>query len=373
MYHPAIFAILCSLLMTSLTTAQSFDPPPVKRPNEKTMELIQHRLIKLREAVEKLPKSLAEHVRADVEIYRKAAEWMVNHQEFYHADAGKWTLTTLEQGLQRASEAAAGKSSWTDAKPRMVARGYYSKIDGSVQPFAVQYPVGYQDNANKKWRLDIHLHGRDGSISEAKFLAQHAGTRDTPKDQDFVFIDIYGRGNNAFRWAGETDVYEVLEHFLKSEKEQGRDRIDLHRVVLRGFSMGGAGTWHVGLHRPDRFCVIGPGAGFTNTHGYIKNLPNPLPAYQESCLHIYDAVDYAENAFNVPIVAYSGENDPQKAAADNIEAQLKKLKIDTMTHLIARNSSTNSRRNGSRKQQRNGPSMRVKEKAGRLIPNMFGS
>ena len=55
------------------------------------------------------------------------------------------------------------------------------------------------------------------------------------------------------------------------------------------------------------------------THGYIGKLPNPLPDYQERCLKIYDAVGYAENAFEVSIVAYSGEKDPQKAAADNIE------------------------------------------------------
>ena len=53
--------------------------------------------------------------------------------------------------------------------------------------------------------------------------------------------------------------------------------IDKDRVVLRGFSMGGAGTWHLGLHRPDNWCVLGPGAGFTSTHGYIRDLPPELP------------------------------------------------------------------------------------------------
>ena len=71
--------------------------------------------------------------------------------------------------------------------------------------------------------------------------------------------------------------------------------------------MGGAGTWHIGLRHPDRFAVLQPGAGFTTTHGYIAKLPDPLPRYQEKCLRIYDAYRYAENAFNVPIVAYSGE------------------------------------------------------------------
>ena len=55
------------------------------------------------------------------------------------------------------------------------------------------------------------------------------------------------------------------------------------------------------------------------------NLPKELPDYQEKCLRIYDAVDYAENAFNVPVVAYSGEIDAQKKAADNIENLLKNV------------------------------------------------
>jgi hypothetical protein len=80
----------------------------------------------------------------------------------------------------------------------------------------------------------------------------------------------------------------------------------------------------------------GAGAGFTTTHGYAPDLPDKLPAYQEACLHIYDAVDYALNALNVPVVAYSAGKDPQKKAADNIEAILKKRGI-AMDHLIAPN------------------------------------
>ena len=110
--------------------------------------------------------------------------------------------------------------------------------------------------------------------------------------------------------------------------------LDPTRSVLRGFSMGGAGTWHLGLHHPDQWCVISPGAGFTTTHGYIKGLADKLPPYQEACLHIYDAVDYAENAFNVPVVAYGGEKDPQLQAARNIEERLKKFGI-AMKLLVA--------------------------------------
>jgi len=329
--------IVLALIVLGLFPQRSmsqYDPPPVKQPDDKTLLLIQHRTLKLREAIQSLPENVPSQVRADVEIYLKAADWIVRHNEWYHSDAPKWALGVIDQGMQRVAEAGAGKASWLEPKGKMVARAYRSDVDRSLQPYAVTFPSDYGKDPSRKWRLDIVLHGRDSSISEAKFLFQHNG-KDPPKDRDYVQIDIFGRGNNAYRWAGETDVFEAIDHFIADEKRQGRDLIDPRRTVLRGFSMGGAGTWHLGLQHPDRWCVIGPGAGFTTTHGYVKGLASPLPAPQEELLHIYDAVDYTENAFNVPVIAYSGEKDPQKAAADNIEKRVKELGISTMTHLIA--------------------------------------
>lgn len=328
-----IVSWLALVLLPSISLAQKKDPPKVVPPDEKTIDLIKHRMTKLQDAVAALPATVPQHIVVDVQIYLKAAEWVMRHREWVGNDSSKWILGSLDVGLQRAADAAGGKAPWQEPKGKVVSRAYRSKVDGSVQPYAVSYPADYGKDKSKKWRLDIVLHGRDGTICETKFLSQHNG-KETPKGNDFVQIDIYGRGNNAYRWAGESDVLEAIENFILVEKMLGRDSIDPKRVVLRGFSMGGAGTWHLGLHHPDKWCVIGPGAGFTTTHGYIAKLPNRLPDYQEPCLRIYDAIDYAPNAFDVPIVAYSGEIDAQKAAADNIEKRLKGLKINTMTHLI---------------------------------------
>ena len=179
------------------------------------------------------------------------------------------------------------------------------------------------------------LHGRDAGLTEVSFLHRHRGDEAAPASLPGVQIDIFGRGNNAYRWAGESDVFEAVEHFFAVENLLKRgDLLDPTRVVLRGFSMGGAGTWHIGLHRPDQFVVLGPGAGFTLTHGYVGKMPAKLPDYQEACLSIYDAADYAENVADVPVVAYSGEDDTQIAAARNVEARLEPLGL-TMTHLVA--------------------------------------
>jgi hypothetical protein len=315
---------------------QQFAPPAAKTPDEATLKAIAARTEKLGKAIEALRRqNVRDPVLAEVEIYHKAAVWIVRHQEWYTADAGAWTLAVLDRGLLRASQAAQGEHPWLSQTGHDTVRAYRSRIDGSVQPYAVTLPADYGKDPRQKWRVDVVLHGRDSSLTEVKFLHQHAGDKPAAKDLHFIRIDIFGRVNNAYRWAGEMDVLEALDAFLAGERMMNREAlVDPRRWVLRGFSMGGAGTWHLGLHRPDRWCVIGPGAGFTTTHGYIKGLPEQLPTYQEACLHIYDAVDYAENAFNVPIVAYGGDKDPQLQASRNIEERLKALQIP-MTHLIA--------------------------------------
>jgi hypothetical protein len=318
--------------------ANKFAPPKVAKPDDATLKQIKDKTEQLRTAVAGLKaKAVPDDVLIEVAVYLKAAENIVRFEEWFNASSGKWALTTLDQGLDRAKQAAGGKTPWRDAAGKWVVRAYRSRIDDSIQPYAVLLPPDYGKDPKKKWRLDIVLHGRDSSITEAKFIATHDGSKPAPKELGFVQLEVYGRGNNAYRWAGEADVSEAMWSFLGLKWRSSLElTIDLNRVVLRGFSMGGAGTWHLGLHHPDRFCVIGPGAGFTTTHGYIANLPKELPDYQEKCLRIYDAQDYAENAFNVPVVAYSGEKDAQKKAADNIENALKGFKEPLrFKHLIA--------------------------------------
>jgi predicted esterase len=326
------------ILLPSLAFAQQkTDPPKNNPPDEAQQKLIFEKQERLRELLKKLqanPKLAA--LIPHVEIYLKGAFNIERFKEYYHKDSAKWTLSTLDEGLKRAEQLLQNQTPWLNPSTKSTTRAYRSRIDDSVQPYSVTYPADYGTEKGKKYRLDLVLHGRDGTLTEVKFLNTHNGTREAPKDRTYIQIEIFGRGNNAYRWAGEEDVFEALNHFRKTETDAGRgELLDPNRVVLRGFSMGGAGTWHLGLHHPDQFCVIGPGAGFTTTHGYIKGLPDPLATPQEECLRIYDAVRYAENARGLPVVAYSGEKDPQKAAADNIEARVKSLQINTMLHLIA--------------------------------------
>ena len=77
--------------------------------------------------------------------------------------------------------------------------------------------------------------------------------------------------------------------------------------------MGGASSWHLGLHHPGTWAAIEAGAGYTETRRYGRR--EGLPAYQQAMLHYYDAVDYSLNAFNTPTVGYGGEVDAQLQAS----------------------------------------------------------
>jgi dienelactone hydrolase len=323
---------LFALLVAGVLSAQSYAPPPVQMPDEETLKKIAAKTDELKAAVKQLRDGgYDESLAADVVIFLKAATWIVKHKEWYHKDYPQWTLDALETGLERARQLRQRQAPWITQTGRMV-RGYLSALDGSVQPYGLVIPKTFGQDISKKWRLDVVLHGRDASLTEVKFIHQHAAAQ-AADSQEFIQLNIYGRGNNAYRWAGEVDVYEALTTFRTVTRSMlRREFVDDRRTVLRGFSMGGAGAWHLGLHNPSMWCSVSPGAGFTTTHGYVKDLPEKLPPYQEACLHIYDAADYAENAFNVPVVAYGGEKDPQLQAARNIEARLKPLNIPF--HLI---------------------------------------
>lgn len=61
---------------------------------------------------------------------------------------------------------------------------------------------------------------------------------------------------------GREDALEVLDLATKEY------RPDPTRVYLTGHSMGGHGTWHLGVLYPDRFGAIAPSAGWASSFGY---------------------------------------------------------------------------------------------------------
>jgi pimeloyl-ACP methyl ester carboxylesterase len=110
--------------------------------------------------------------------------------------------------------------------------------------------------------------------------------------------------------------------------------VDPNRVVLAGFSMGGAGAWHLGAHFADQWACVHTGAGFVDVKRYQKLTPEKMPsAYEQTLWGVYDVPDYARNFFNVPLISYSGEKDSQRDSAEYMTEVLAKEEF-TLKHLI---------------------------------------
>lgn len=269
------------------------------------------------------PLNLRQHPRRrafhDVEVYAKAVEWILRHREFYSPAYVRQAKQALATGFERVKQLGQEQPSWF-TQPGSTVRGYLSKVDGSTQPYALSLPNGVDLKDGKRWPLVVKLHGRAGKMNEVNFISRHDG-KPLPKDQTWIQLDVYGRGNNAYRWAGETDVFEAIEDVRR------RYRIDNRRITLWGFSMGGAGAWHLGLHHPAKWSSVGPGAGFVDFYKYQKQTKQ-LPPWQHNTLKIYDAIDYALNAANVPIITYGGEKDAQLVASTSTVEAAKKLDVN---------------------------------------------
>ncbi len=292
-------------LLAAAASSQSYQPAADE------LSAMREKLAQLTSRLERL-RGRDPALVADVDVYRKAGEWILRYpEEFYTKAYVANTLKVLDRGAARADELERGAASWANQKGRIV-RAYRSAVDGSVQPYALIILESY--DGHRKVRLDLVLHGRGATLNEVSFIAAHESATPVPPAQDFIQLEVFGRGNNAYRWAGEADVYEALAEVKRHYA------IDPARIVLRGFSMGGAGAWHIGLHHPSDWVAMEAGAGFTETRIYAK-LTDP-PPYQEKTLHIYDAVDYSENVNDLAVVGYGGEIDPQLQASTNIREEL---------------------------------------------------
>ena len=266
----------------------------------------------------------------DVQIFHIAAHYALQYDEFFNPDEIGKARTLLQEGMDRASALRSRQSPWAKSAG-LIVRGYVSKIDGSVQPYGLVVPASFANDPDRPRRLDIWFHGRGETLSEVNFLSDRQRSAGEFTPADTIVLHPYGRYCNADRFAGEIDTFEALDAVKKHYA------IDEDRVLVRGFSMGGAACWMFATHHAGLWAAAAPGAGFSETAGFLHIADlNSVPCYQRTLWHWYDSTDYALNLFNCPTVAYSGGIDPQKQAADMMAKALADVGIE-MVHLIGPN------------------------------------
>jgi len=318
--------MLMLLFAAGLLAAERPVPPPGVTVSDNDRKELEGGLRRLTETAFKLQ---GHGLEPDVLIFREAVRYALTYNEFFKPEEIARAKELLRQGEERAAQLLRGEAPWTKATG-LVVRGYRSQIDNSIQPYGLVIPADWTPQAPRAWRLDAWFHGRNETLSEVNFLAERQTRPGEFTPPQTIVVHLYGRYCNANKFAGEIDLFEALE----SVKQHYR--VDENRVSVRGFSMGGAAVWHIAAHYAGLWAAAAPGAGFSETREFLqvfqKESVQP-PAWEQKLWRMYDATEYAANFFNLPLVAYSGEIDRQKQAADIMATYLAKEGL-RLTHII---------------------------------------
>ncbi len=320
-----ILHFLVLSLVGIIVRAQSYPPIPRRIPPAgieiplETRSRLEGRLLKAVDA----PERIRSH--PDVEIFRKAVSFALLNGEFYDKKHFALADGLLDEADRRAASLAEGEAPWKRTKG-LVVRGFRSRIDDSVQPYGLEIPETLE--LNRPVPLYVWLHGRGDKTTDLHFIQQRMTKPGKFAIDDGIVLHPLGRQCIGYKSAGETDVLEAVEAVKKEY------RIDEDRIALMGFSMGGAGAWHLGARHANDWAVVHAGAGFAETARYNRLTKEKYPPWHEQKLWgLHDVPGYVRNLFNLPVIAYSGEVDKQKQAAD-VMAEAFAVHDHELTHVI---------------------------------------
>lgn len=115
-------------------------------------------------------------------------------------------------------------------------------------------PDGYDANSTNRWPLIFFLHGAGERGSDIWKVARHGPPKIDTTATNFPFIVVSPQCPNGKMWSDDL-LLALLDEIENTYP------VDQHRVYLTGLSMGGFGTWSLGMKHPERFAAIAPICG----------------------------------------------------------------------------------------------------------------
>lgn len=153
--------------------------------------------------------------------------------------------------------AAAGEAAYKPNSPMQNPQQFQAR---KAQELHAKYllflPKGYnaEGRQNQRWPLILFLHGAGERGHDIWKVAVHGPPKYVATHSDFPFIVVSPQCPDGQIWSKNTLLAlldEVTEKYA----------VDKSRVYLTGLSMGGYGTWDLGLAFPERFAAIAPICG----------------------------------------------------------------------------------------------------------------
>ena len=279
--------------------------------------------------------------RADLrEIALPSTEMLVEDAEMRWSDFGQaprdwdFVVRQLETAKAYADRLAGGEDPWK-GRTGALTKAYRSEIDGTLQPYALYVPPSY--DAAKAWPMMVGLHGSGSNhlLHRRRLfgLGNESGEQDydairtevTYPDVGFIVLAPYGRGESAgYNGLAEGDVLRAMDHVQRAY------HVDADRVHLTGLSMGGGGTWHVGLRYPDRFASISPVCGVADMD--LMPWAAGWGALDRELMSLTGSTRIVENAGNLQVFVFHGDEDD----AVNVTASRKMMEAFEKAGLAGR-------------------------------------
>lgn len=201
---------------------------------------------------------------------------------------------------------------------------FISDIDRSVQYYGVAPPPAVQPGQAYATILSLH-----GAGVQAIGQARAYGLKDWA-----YLLAATNRRPFGFDWEdwGRLDALEVLA------EGQRRFTTDPTQVYLTGHSMGGHGTWNVGVTHPGLFALMGPSAGWSHFDAYGgARSPAPGPgiagAFAAAQQHS-QTLDFLDNLSRraVFIIHGDADNNVPVSFARNMRSALEDICEDLHYH-----------------------------------------
>lgn len=236
---------------------------------------------------------------------------------------GAFVRDTLATARAYADRASKGDDPYLTATGELV-KAYRAAWDGTLQPYALYVPRGYDRKGapKKRWPLIVALHG---AYSDHKHnLRRVFGLDNRPGETDaeasrnqlplpdvpaFV-VSPLGRGElMGYDGLGYEDVMRVLADVRRAYP------IDPERISLTGLSMGGGGTWAIGLRHPELFAALAPVCGFSDFRRTVRAPDAAL--YDLALLDAMSPPGIAANAAHQQVFIFHGDKDPTVPVEDS--------------------------------------------------------
>ncbi len=182
-----------------------------------------------------------------------------------------WVFTVGEPALSSTPIAAAQKMTYPTLAPTIEKGQHPYTSEKSQLNFLLYLPEEYGNDPQQQWPLILYLHGAGERANNLDYLKINGLPKKLEDQSNFPFIVVSPQieGENAY-WSEEGTTKAL---FALLEEVQAVYSVDPKRIYLTGISLGGSGSWEIGLRYPERFAALVPVMGY---YGYPFGYPDNI-------------------------------------------------------------------------------------------------